>query len=88
MWKVGPKFRFLLSNYINQNTLYYPSEISLVSTYSKKAEEFENYLKKIKKIWENKHIHLIHGDGIFDNAKSITHQIAPSKNAFEQYDII
>lgn len=92
----GPQFRPLLDRYLNMKNVYYPTEVSLFSSYSSETEKFDAYFQSIRQIWQNKDIHLIYGKGIFDhltydifdNAKSVSRQEAPSKDAFEQYEII
>lgn len=85
----------LLNQYINYDQKYIPTEITqLYQTLSK--YDFEIYFDKIKKIWKDKDIALILGKGIFDKlqynifdcAKSIEYQYAPTKNAFNEYDNI
>ncbi|WZV04682.1 GT-D fold domain-containing glycosyltransferase [Lentisphaerota bacterium WC36G] len=52
--------------------------------------------KKIQKLWKNRDISIICGEGIFDNievnifdcASSIDYQYAPNHNAFKDYDKI
>ena len=96
-WRaVGSRFRMLLKNYIHPECCYYPAEITLLTSHLTETQYIDDYFKKIRKIWHNKDIHIIHGEGIFDNfefdifdnARSVHHQIAPSKNAFEKYDSI
>jgi glycosyltransferase family protein len=92
----GSRFRMLLNKYIHPEQPYYPTEVSLLSTYSTKSENFDDYFNSIRQIWQDRDIHLIHGKGIFDNfefdifdnARTVTYQEAPSKNAFEEYNII
>lgn len=92
----GSRFRMLLEKYIHPECRYYPAELTLLINNQEQAKQLDDYFKKIRKIWNNKDIHLIHGKrifdslkfDIFDNAKSVTHQIAPSKNAFTEYDNI
>ena len=94
--RVGPHFRDLLTSYLNMDITYYPTEVSLFASYSTKEEKFDSYFQSIRKIWQGKNIHLIYGKGIFDhftydifdNAKSVSRQEAPSKDAFEQYKTI
>ena len=92
-WK--HKFMPLLED-LNADQVYYPSVISALSERIANKEKIEDYFVKIRTIWQDKDVHLIHGKGIFDslqydvfdNAKSVTHQIAPNRNAFEEYDAI
>ena len=62
----------------------------------KKRKNIHEYIKKLKKIWNSKHILIIEGEksrlgignDLFDNAKSIKRIICPSINAFRVYDKI
>ena len=84
------KFTKTLSLYINEKQTYFPSEITT------KDIQSEWGFNKIRQVWDGRNVHLIHGKGIFDgfkydifdNAKSVTHQIAPSHDAFDEYDKI
>lgn len=58
-------------------------------------EAIEKYYTEIRKIWDNRDITFIKGDGaetfehdIYDNAKSIKYIHAPKEHAFEKYDEI
>ena len=67
---------------------------AFITTYDERRSD--KYFIKMRQIWDKRDVHLIHGKGIFDgfeynifdNAKSVTHQIAPNKDAFEKYDEI
>lgn len=56
----------------------------------------ENYVSEISKIWENRDVIIVEGEGsklgignnLFDNAKRIRRIICPSENAFEKIDEI
>lgn len=58
--------------------------------------DYVSYFSKIRQIWQNKDVTIICGDSvfanieynIFDSAKSIEYQYAPSINAFDNYDEI
>ncbi len=58
------------------------------------AYDFRKYFARIKEIWHDRDLTIICGDSvftkievnIFDNAKSLDYQFAPSSNAFEMYD--
>ena len=59
-------------------------------------ERTEEYVKKIKRIWQNKNLLIIEGyntklgidNDLFDNSKSIRRILCPNKNAFDKYDEI
>ena len=84
------KYAKILSHFINKDQVYFPAEITTRNIRS------EWWFNKIRQVWNNRNVHLIHGKGIFDgfqydifdNAKSVTHQIAPNRHAFEEYDAI
>ncbi len=86
----------LLQSSIHEGYTYYPTNIAHFSWKTQSEKVIDDYFEKMRTIWQNKDIHLIHGKGIFDgfkydifdNAKSVTHQIAPAQNAFEEYDNI
>ena len=90
-----PIFMPLLEK-LNADQVYFPSEISALSERIKSQEGMEAFFSKIRTIWQDKDVHLIRGKGIFDgfkydifdNAKSVTYQIAPNRDAFERYDVI
>ena len=85
----GDKFREVIFSTAKRHT-YFPAEIT--------SREFQSeyFFTKIRTVWQDRDVHLIHGVGIFkrleydifDNAKSVTHQLAPSRDAFEEYDFI
>ena len=61
-------------------------------TSSKDETEIEAYYQEIRKIWEQRDITIIRGDGteifkndIYDNAKSVTYIQAPKEHAFRDY---
>ena len=97
LWKKwGKQMLPLLEKYLNRGQVYYPMNVSHLSQKVTSEEIKDDYFKKMRTIWQDKNVHLIHGKGIFDgfkydifdNAKSITHQIAPARDAFEEYDKI
>ncbi len=77
------------------NKTYYDSELSCVYKMGKIAN-CGQYYNKVRSIWKNRDIVLVHGSGIFDklkynifdNAKSIESVIVPSCDAFDEYDTI
>ena len=90
------RLRPLLEKYLNVGQTYYPTNITHFSMHYVNDGSFDEYFKKIRSIWQDRDIYLIHGKGIFDgfdydifdNAKSVIHQTAPATNAFEKYDEI
>ncbi len=56
----------------------------------------ENYVKKLKKLWDKKNIVFVEGgisrlgmgNDLFDNAASVRRIICPAENAFDKYDDI
>lgn len=94
--KYRSEFLPLLKKHLNMSQIYAPTNISHLSRKITDKSAVDNYFKKVRTIWQDKDIHLIYGKGIFDgfkydifdNAKSITYQIAPNKYAFEEYDNI
>lgn len=78
-----------------KSKIFYPAEISLAYTFFE-TYDFEDYFRKISSIWKNKDITIICGktifdkieNNIFDCAKSVEYQHAPSMDAFESYDEI
>ena len=92
-WIVKNKFKILL---LNKNKIYYSSFISRFYIDYKDKSGIKEYIKKLKKIWEQKDVLIIEGDksrlgvgnDLFDNMKSIQRIICPSINAFRIYNKI
>ena len=90
------KFKFELIKILNKKKKYYSASISRFYFRYKDKSKVPNYVKKLKKIWENKDLLIIEGNclrigignDLFINAKSIKRIICPSINAFEVYDKI
>lgn len=86
--------RFLIKN-CNKEQIYLDTSISQIYQ-SYESYDFENYFKRVKKLFDGRKITLICGQGIFKNIKynmmddcaSIEYLEAPSKNAFSSYDDI
>ncbi len=83
------------ATFVNNNTNYYSTEITFpFLTYQNFNDE--SYYIKLQKIWRNKDITIICGTNTFDNitynifdcAKSIDYQYAPSIDAFSKYNTI
>ncbi len=87
------KFKPLLKEVLNKDQVYGPTNISHYSMHYTDEKTFDDYFSKVRSIWENKDIHLIHGEGIFDdfkfdifdNVRTISYQKAPARNAFKEY---
>ena len=81
---------------INKNTTYYSSWISRFYTTFRNKSHVPFYVKKLKKLWENRDIIVVEGEktrngignDLFNNAKSINRIICPTRNSFEVYDKI
>ena len=81
---------------IDKNKKYYSSLITRY--YIDYSEHFgiDEYIKKLKKIWDQKDVIIIEGEksrlgignNLFDNMNSIKRIICPSTNAFNLYDKI
>ena len=85
-------------NYINlfKNKEYYSSRITRFYIDYESKKKVPKYIKKIKKIWDNREVVFVEGDksrlgvgnDLFSNAKSIQRIICPSINAFNYYNDI
>lgn len=90
------KYRDLISKYLDFDKTYHEASITQVYMGYDETFDFENYYNNIRQIWENRDIFIIKGAGItdkfafdvFDNAKTIEHIEAPSKNAYSKYEEI
>lgn len=90
------KYKFKLVKVLNKKKQYYSAQITRFYMDYKDKSHTEEYVKKIKEIWDNKDIVIIEGEhsrlgvgnDLFDNMKSIQRIICPSENAFEKYDEI
>ncbi|WP_323636344.1 GT-D fold domain-containing glycosyltransferase [Pectobacterium polaris] len=88
-------FRRTIEEYIDFRKRYFSAEITLAYSYYKEYD-YNDYFEKIRNIWKNKDVKIICGETIFDKieknifdcAKSIEYQYAPSLNAFESYNNI
>lgn len=90
------KYKFKLLRLLDRNRKYYSAQITrFYLDYADKSQVGE-YVKKLKKIWNQKDVVIIEGEqsrlgvgnDLFDNMKSIQRIICPSENAFEIYDKI
>ena len=90
------KYKFQLVKILNKKKKYYSSTISRFYLRYKDKSKMSKYIKKIKKIWENRDILIIEGEksrnglgnNLFDNSKSIKRIICPNVNAFTVYNKI
>ncbi len=84
----------LLKN--KEHTVYYNTNISRFYIDVKDKSNAKDYIKKIKKIWENRDILMVEGDktrsgvgnDLYDNSKSLRRILAPSENAYSKYNEI
>ena len=89
------KYKFKIAK-INVNKRYYSGTISRFYLAYKDKTNIPKYIKKLKKIWDQKDILIIEGEksrlgignDLFNNTKSIKRIICPVKNAFRVYDKI
>ena len=94
--KYFKRYRFKIINLLNIKKKYYSATITRFYYRYKDKSNASNFIKQLKKIWENKNILIIEGDksrigignDLFNNAKSIKRIICPSQNAFKVYDKI
>ena len=90
------KFKFKIVRLLNRNKKYYSTQITRFYLDYKDKSKTADYVKKLKKIWDNKDVVIIEGEksrlgvgnDLFDNMKSIQRIICPSENAFEIYERI
>ena len=93
--KYFSKYKFKIAK-IFKNKKYYSGTISRFYLAYKDKTNIPKYIKKLKKIWEQKDILIIEGEksrlgignDLFNNTKSIKRIICPIKNAFKVYDKI
>lgn len=100
MWEYclrsAPRLRRILNPYLHTGTIYAATEVSLAHSTFNDAFDRQAYFDKCRRIWDGQRVVLIHGAGIFDgfthdlfdNASAVEHIVAPSSDAFEQYDDI
>ena len=85
-------FRFKLAK-ILKNHEYYSSTITRFYIDLKSKKGVPNYIKKLKKVWDQREVVIIEGEksrlgvgnDLFDNMKSIERIICPTRNAFNKY---
>ena len=79
-----------------KNNKYYSGDISRFYSHLKDKSKVYNYIKKLKKIWENRDIIMIEGEktrfgignDLLNNTKSIKRILCPTRNAYSLYDKI
>ena len=90
------KYKFKLVRLLKHNRKYYSTQITRFYLDYKDKSQTAEYVKELKKIWDNRDVVIIEGmqsrlgvgNDLFDNMKSIQRIICPSENAFEIYDRI
>lgn len=88
------KFKFRLVKLLDRNKQYYSTQITRFYMDYKDKSNKQEYVDKIKKIWNNKEVVVIEGEqsrlgvgnDLFDNVKLLQRIICPSENAFEKYN--
>lgn len=89
------RFKFKLAK-ILKNKIYYSSTITRFYMDLESKKGVPNYIKKLKKIWDQRDVVIIEGEksrlgignDLFDNMKSIQRIICPTTNAFNYYNEI
>lgn len=90
------KYKFKLLRILRKNRKYYSAQITRFYLDYKDKSNTNEYVKKLKEIWDGKDVVIIEGEksrlgvgnDLFDNMKSIQRIICPSENAFEIYEKI
>ena len=81
---------------LDKNTKYYSSTITRFYINYKDKSHASDFIKKLKKIWEERDIIIVEGDksrigignDLFNKTKSIKRILCPAKHAFSVYDRI
>lgn len=91
-------YKFMLARLLNKNDKYYSATISrfYIRYKIKNRNKISKFIKKLKKIWEQKDILIIEGEfsrlgignNLFENTKSIKRIICPAFNSFKVYNKI
>ena len=89
------KYKFSMLNKL-KNKKYYSGDISRFYSHLKDKSKVYTYIKKLKKIWENRDIVMIEGEktrfgignDLLNNTKSIKRILCPTRNAYSLYDKI
>jgi len=90
------KNKFSLLKILNTDKQYYSANISRFYIYFIDRSNTLNYVKKLKKVWNNRNILIVEGEqtrlgignDLFNNTKSIERILCPAENAFNVYDSI
>lgn len=90
-----PSNRQYLDSITKPGKQYYATEISCMYMVYKNMD-YDAHYAKLRKIWDNRDVVLVQGQGIrdkhvyniFDNVKSLEYVFAPSKDAFSEYNDI
>jgi len=88
--------KFSLLKLLDRNKQYYSANISRFYIYYKNRSQSYNYVKKLKKLWNNRDILIVEGEqtrlgvnnDLFNNTRSIERILCPTENAFNVYDKI
>lgn len=92
-----PQNRNRIYNLLNLNKTYYDACFTGYAIQAAETNEecLEEYYAEMRKIWDNRNVVIIKGEGtetyvndIYDNAKSVKYIYAPKAHAFEHYDDI
>ena len=92
-----PQNRNRIYNLLNLNKTYYDACFTGYAIQAAETNEecLEEYYVEMRKIWDNRDVVIIKGEGtetyvndIYDNAKSVKYIYAPKAHAFEHYDDI
>lgn len=92
-----PQNRNRIYNLLNLNKTYYDACFTGYAIQAAETNEecLEEYYAEMRKIWDNRDVVIIKGEGtetyvndIYDNAKSVKYIYAPKAHAFEHYDDI
>lgn len=89
-------YKFKILKLLERNRQYYSAQITRFYLDYKDKSNVDNYVKKLKLLWDNKEIVIIEGtksrlgvgNDLFDNAKSIERIICPAESAYGKYDAI
>lgn len=91
----GKRFRRQLDRYIDYDRPYFSAEVTIAYCMYESLD-FGAYFETIRRLWDDRPVVIVCGDGIFNdlkynvfsNAKSTEYLFCPSVNAFEEYERI
>ena len=94
IWFLKNKFKLL--KILDKKKKYYSTEITRFYFHLKNKSKVPQYIKKLKKIWNERDVLFVEGEktrlgignDLFNNTKSIKRIICPAKNSFRVYDKI